>query len=226
MIEPPVTVGVIGCGAQGKNHLNVIKELGTEMAVVSALCDLSPERLQNAKEVWPEAEATDDFKEMLTPGELDLVIVATMPNTHMQMALAALEAGADVLCEKPFMRNAEEAETVLDTAERLGRQVQLGTNMRYMATSRYLHDLVASGEVGTPVYSKVWGCHVNPPWWGTSLLSQQLCWRCPRLYTDPRAGSCYLGRRFPESCLSECFYGASVSRKTWSHRFTGNQGTV
>ena len=166
MIDPPVKVGVIGCGAQGKNHLNVIKELGTETVVVSALCDLSPERLQNAKAVWPRAQATNDFKEMLAPGELDLVIVATMPNTHMQMVLAALEAGADVLCEKPFMRSVEEAETVLDTAERLGRQVQLGTNMRYMATSRYLHNLVASGEVGAPVFSKVWGCHVNPPWWG------------------------------------------------------------
>ena len=88
-----------------------------------------------------------------------------MPNTHMQMALAALEAGADVLCEKPFMRDLEEATTVLDTAERLGRQVQLGTNMRYMATSRYLRDLVASGEVGEPVFYKAWGCHVNPPWW-------------------------------------------------------------
>ena len=166
MIDPPVKVGVIGCGAQGKNHLRVIKELGTEAAVVSALCDLSSERLQDAKEMWPQARADDNFKETLAHGELDLVIVATMPNTHMQMVLAALEAGADVLCEKPFMRNLEEATAVLDAAERRGRQVQLGTNMRYMATSRYLHDLVASGEVGEPVLSKVWGCHVNPPWWG------------------------------------------------------------
>lgn len=165
MIDLPVKVGVIGCGAQGQNHLRVIKELGAEIAVVSAFCDLNPERLQNTSKMWPQALATNDFKEMLTPGDLNLVIVATMPNTHMQMALAALEAGADVLCEKPFMRDLEEATTVLDTAERLGRQVQLGTNMRYMATSRYLRDLVASGEVGEPVFYKAWGCHVNPPWW-------------------------------------------------------------
>ena len=165
MIDTPIKVGVIGCGAQGQNHLRVIKELGIETAVVSAFCDLSPERLQNTSEMWPQAQATDDFKEMLAPGELHLVIVATMPNTHMQMVLAALEAGADVLCEKPFMRDLEEATAVLDTAERLGRQVQLGTNMRYMATSRYLHDLVASSEVGEPVFYKAWGCHVNPPWW-------------------------------------------------------------
>lgn len=166
MIDSPVKVGVIGCGAQGKNHLNVIKELGTETAIVSAFCDLSLERLQNAREMWPQAFATIDFEEMLASAELDLVIVATMPNTHMQMVLAALEAGADVLCEKPFMRNLDEATAVLDCADRLGRQVQLGTNMRYMATSRYLRDLVASGEVGEPVLSKAWGCHVNPPWWG------------------------------------------------------------
>ena len=97
--------GVIGCGAQGKNHLRVIKELGMESAIVSAFCDLNPERLQDAREMWPEAQATNNVKEMLAPGELDLIIVATMPNTHMQMALAALESGADVLCEeKPFMR--------------------------------------------------------------------------------------------------------------------------
>lgn len=165
MINPPIRVGVIGCGAQGQNHLRVIKELGVEAAVVSAFCDLNPERLQNTSKMWPQARATDDFKEMLAPGELDLVIVATMPNTHAQIALAALEAGADVLCEKPFMRDLEEATAVLNTAERLARQVQLGTNMRYMPTSRYLHDLVASGEVGEPVFYKAWGCHVNPPWW-------------------------------------------------------------
>lgn len=165
MTDPPVRVGVIGCGAQGKNHLGVIKELGAETAVVSAFCDLNPERLQNTSEMWPQARATDDSQEMLASGDLDLVIVATMPNTHEQMALAALEAGADVLCEKPFMRDLEEATRVLDTAEQLGRQVQLGTNMRYMATSRYLRDLVASGELGEPVFFKAWGCHVNPPWW-------------------------------------------------------------
>ena len=166
MASQPIQVGIIGCGAQGKNHLRVIKELGQETAIVSACCDFNPERLQNASDMWPQARATDNFEEMLAPGDLNLVIVATMPNTHMQMALAALEAGADVLCEKPFMRNLEEATAVLDAAEQLGRQVQLGTNMRYMETSRYLHDLVRSGEVGTPVFYKTWGCHVNPPWWG------------------------------------------------------------
>ena len=166
MRDKSINIGVIGCGAQGQSHLRAIKELGLEVAVVRAFCDLSVERLQSAKELWPQARATDNFKKMLDTDSFDLIIVATMPNTHAQMTLAALESGADVLCEKPFMRHVEEAEMVLETAEKLGRQVQLGTNMRYMPTSRYLQHLVASGNVGTPVFCKAWGCHVNPPWWG------------------------------------------------------------
>ena len=166
MKDQPIRVGVIGCGAQGQNHLRIIMELGAEVGVVRAFCDLSPDRLRNAKRLGPRARAMDDFEKMLASDSFDLVIVTTMPDTHARITLAALESGVDVLCEKPFMRNIEEARVVLNAAEQLGCQVQLGTNMRYMPTSRYLHNLVASGEVGTPVFCKAWGCHVNPPWWG------------------------------------------------------------
>jgi predicted dehydrogenase len=102
---------------------------------------------------------------MLSPGDLDLVLVATMPNTHAAVAVGALEAGAHVLCEKPFAMDATEAQTVLDAAESAGRQFQLCTNMRYLPTSRYLRDLVASGQVGTPLFCRIWASHRNPPWW-------------------------------------------------------------
>ena len=103
---------------------------------------------------------------MLAPGNLDLVIVATMPNTHEAISLASLDAGACVLCEKPFMMNAAQAEAVLAKAAETGLQVQLGTNMRYMPSSRYLHDLVQGGTIGAPVFAKAWGCHDDPPVWG------------------------------------------------------------
>ena len=138
MKDQPIRVGVIGCGAQGQNHLRIIMELGAEVGVVRAFCDLSPDRLRNAKRLGPRARAMDDFEKMLASDSFDLVIVTTMPDTHARITLAALESGVDVLCEKPFMRNIEEARVVLNAAEQLGCQVQLGTNMRYMPTSRYL----------------------------------------------------------------------------------------
>ncbi len=166
MSEGPVRVGIIGCGTQGRIHARIIEELGEAHAHVAALCDLDPERLQDALGDCSQARGFGDYRAMLEAGGLDLVIVVTMPNTHAQMCTAALEAGAHVLCEKPFMTSQEEAVQVLDTAERVGRQVQLATNMRYMPSSQYLHRLVDSGSLGAPVLGKAWGIHDVPPWWG------------------------------------------------------------
>ena len=116
-MDRPLRIGVIGCGSQGLNHLRAIQELGAEIAEVSAACDLSEERLHQAGKMWPAARLEQDYREALAPGDLDLVIVVTMPNTHATMCLAAFEAGAHVLCEKPLMMNLEEAEAVLEAAE-------------------------------------------------------------------------------------------------------------
>lgn len=166
MMNRPVRIGIIGCGVQANVHFGCIEALGPEKATVGALCDLDEERLHKAQQMWPDARCERDFRAMLDQGDLDLVIIATMPNTHAEMALAALDAGAHILCEKPFMMNAEQAASVLAKADVVGRQVQLGTNMRYMASSRYARDLVSAGSIGAPVFFKAWGCHKNPPVWG------------------------------------------------------------
>ena len=166
MSDHPIRIGVIGCGAIARSHFNAYAELGEEAAIVATLCDLDEERLARAAERWPGARTTRDFEQMLAPGDLDMVLVATMPDTHAQMAIAALEAGAHVFCEKPFATSIEEATAILDTAVRVERQVQLGTNMRYLPSSLYLRDLVASGEVGDPLFCRASAYHLNPPWWG------------------------------------------------------------
>ena len=162
----PVRVGIIGCGTQGQIHARIIEAMGPGDAHVAALCDLDRERLQTTLSHCPQAKGYGDYRSMLEAGGLDLVIVVTMPNTHAQMCTAALEAGAHVLCEKPFMTRREDAVQVLDTAERVGRQIQLATNMRYMPSSQYLQGLVQSGSLGAPVLGKAWGIHDVPPWWG------------------------------------------------------------
>ena len=165
MLDRTVRIGMIGCGHQANVHFGALHALGEEIAIVVAVCDLDDERLAKAGEVWPKARRTTDYRRMLEPADLDLVIVATMPNTHEAMSLASLDAGAHVLCEKPFMLNVEQAENVLAKAADTGFQIQLGTNMRYMPSSQYLHDLVRGGSIGEPVFGKVWGCHDIPPVW-------------------------------------------------------------
>ena len=166
MLDRAVRVGMIGCGTQANVHFAGLKALGADQATVAAVCDLDDERLDDACQHWPAARATKDYRAMLAPGDLDLVIVATMPNMHEAMSLASLDAGACVLCEKPFVMNVAQAAAVLAKAAATRLQVQLGTNMRYMPSSRYLRDLVQGGTMGEPVFAKAWGCHHDPPVWG------------------------------------------------------------
>ena len=106
MLDRAVRIGMLGCGTQAHVHFGALQALGAEIAIVTAICDLDDERLAKAGEVWPEARRATDYRAMLEPADLDLGIGATMPNTHEAMSLASLDAGAHVLCEKPFMMNA------------------------------------------------------------------------------------------------------------------------
>ena len=166
LMNGPIKIGVIGCGAQANVHFDAIEKIGAERATVSGLCDIDQDRLDKAKRRWPEAFVSKDYKKLLKEAYFDLVMVVTMPNTHEEMVLSALRAGAHVLCEKPFMMNVDEAKNTLSCAADLGLQVQLGTNMRYLKSSLYLRDLMNSGSFGKPVYFKAWGCHDTPPVWG------------------------------------------------------------
>ena len=161
----PVRIGLVGCGAQGQNHLRELATLG-EAVEIAALCDLDDERLAAATETHPDAHVTKDFTGLNARGDLDLVIICTLPATHSRIAVAALRDGAHVLCEKPFAMNTVEAETILDAAEVAARRVQVGTNMRYMPHSQCLRQLMADGRLGKPLRLRVWGNHPIPPWWG------------------------------------------------------------
>ena len=164
-------VGVIGLGAMGKSHLEAYGRMpGT--VEVAALCDLREEALAAGGQRFPGARTAADFREMLEPGDLDLVSVITMPQTHCEIAVAALETGAHVLCEKPLAMNVAEADRMLGTAERGGRMIQVGTNMRHMLEAGILRELVASGKLGKPTYIRAWTYYQSIPWWGPHYITE------------------------------------------------------
>ncbi len=164
-------VGVIGCGKMGQSHFNAYGRM-PETVEVAALCDIREEALAAAAQRFPGARTAGDFRELLEPGDLDLVSVITMPQTHCEIAVAALEAGAHVLCEKPFAMNVAEADRMLAAAEQGGRMIQVGTNMRHMLESGMLRELVASGKLGKPTYIRAWTYYPSIPWWGPHYISE------------------------------------------------------
>lgn len=128
-------VGLIGCGWYGKTDL--LRLLQVAPVEVVALCDPDRRMLEEAGEIVAARQASRkkprlhaDFREMLKEKDIDLAIIGTPDHWHALTAIGAMEAGADVYLQKPVSMDVVEGKAILDTARRLGRVVQVGTQRR------------------------------------------------------------------------------------------------
>ena len=128
-------VGLIGCGWYGKCDL--LRLLQVAPVEVVALCDPDRRMLEEAGEIVAGRQASKkkprlhaDFREMLKEKDIDLAIVGTPDHWHALTAIGAMEAGADVYLQKPISVDVVEGKAILDTARKLGRVVQVGTQRR------------------------------------------------------------------------------------------------
>jgi predicted dehydrogenase len=158
-------VAVIGCGFQGELHSEILSSLpGVDLVAVA---DVDPARLARVADRFGVQGRFADYRDLLSgAGPLDLVTVCTMAVHHAAMTIAALEAGAHVLCEKPMAMNVAEGEAMVEAARRAGRQLAVGFNMRFTPNARTLADFIADGRFGRPVYTHAWAKASQVPWWG------------------------------------------------------------
>ena len=133
--DKPKRVGLIGAGWYGKSDLWRLVQVAP-VEIVS-LCD--PDKHMLAEAVTIAAQRTksskpprtyNDYREMLKEKDLDIVLVGSPDHWHALQAIAAMEAGADVYCQKPISRDVREGEAMLDAARRLNRVVQIGTQRK------------------------------------------------------------------------------------------------
>ncbi len=157
-------VAIIGCGFQGRVHLEAFRQI--EDAEVVAVCDVDAARCEQVADEYGVPNRYDDYRRLLDAHELDLLTVCTMPATHRAITVDAFDAGAHVLCEKPFALSLDEAKDMVAASRAAGRLLTIGFNMRYTVNARLLHDLVAGGQVGRPLCGRAWGLAGEPPWWG------------------------------------------------------------
>lgn len=150
-------VGLIGCGWYGMVNLRnlLVVTRGNRDVEVVSVCDPDSKMLDATRDeltqVWKlQAPATHaDFREMLKPRNLDVVIVGSPDHWHALHTIAALEAGADVYCEKPICHTIDEGKAMVATADRLRKIVQVGTQRRSTPHVKRAKEFVASGKLGT-----------------------------------------------------------------------------
>ncbi|MEM1942787.1 MAG: Gfo/Idh/MocA family oxidoreductase [Candidatus Caldarchaeum sp.] len=139
-------VAVAGAGFWGVNHLRVLKELPDCELV--AVCDLDIGRAEKAANRFGVASFFKDLDDMLKTAKPDAVTICTPSTTHAPIALKLLEAGCDILIEKPMSTNVEEAAKIIEQAERTGRTVMVGFIERFNPAVQQAHKLISGGEIG------------------------------------------------------------------------------
>jgi len=153
----PKRVGLIGAGWYGKSDL--WRLLQVTPAEVVSICDVDQHLLAGAVEMATQRQKSGkkprsykDFREMLREKDLDIVLVGSPDHWHALLAIAAMEAGADVYCQKPISADVLEGEAMLATARKLGRVVQVGTQRRstphWIAAKKQVVDAGLLGKVG------------------------------------------------------------------------------
>ncbi len=147
---------IVGTGGRASMYVDAILGSYADTSELVGLCDLSQIRMdyhnRQISEKWSApAVATyhaEEFDTMLREKQPDVVIVTTMDSRHHEYIIRSMDAGCDVICEKPMTIDAEKAQAILDAIERTGRQVRVTFNYRYSPLSTKVRELLHQGLVG------------------------------------------------------------------------------
>jgi predicted dehydrogenase len=104
-----------------------------------------------AADKWGWSEAATDWRDVIARDDIDVVDIVTPGDTHAEIAIAALEAGKHVLCEKPLANSVAEAEAMTDAATRAaerGVRAMVGFTYRRVPAATFARDLIAAGRIG------------------------------------------------------------------------------
>ena len=144
-MENILRVGVIGCGMISVNHFKALKQV--KNAQLAAVCDVDAEVLRKAMDEQ-NVKGYQDYRDLLADDEIDAVHICTPHYLHPQMAMDALKAGKQVLCEKPMAIHAADGERMVKAAGESGRLLGICFQNRYNESSQKIRSLLDSGEMG------------------------------------------------------------------------------
>ena len=174
VIMDTVRFGVIGIGNMGTTHANYISRGDIKGAVLTAVCDINPERLEWARNNLPtKVIMFDDYRKLFASGLVDAVIIATPHYLHPVIGIEAFEAGIHVLSEKPIGVYTSKVKEMMMAAAKSGRAFGIMYNQRTNPAFAKARELVKNGELGE-LKRCVW---IITDWYRTQPYYDSGSWR-------------------------------------------------
>jgi len=155
-----IGVGLIGTGYMGKCHAlawTSVSAVFGDAPVVRrvVLCEIEEDLARRRADEFGFAKSTPDWRALVADPEVDVVSITTPNALHAPMAIAALEAGKHVWCEKPMAPSLSEAERMAEAARASGRVAILGYNYIQSPAVRYIARLLSEGAIGRLTHFRV-----------------------------------------------------------------------
>ena len=155
---------VIGVGGQGRSHCKSLAQIRD--CEVAAICDVDPERLEQAAALLPNATGVkkfSDFRRLLEDKSIDTVSIATCDHWHTPVALAAILAGKHVYVEKPCSHNVRESNLLVKAAREHKKCVQHGTQRRSASLVKAAVQAMRDGVIGKVLAAKAINHQLRKP---------------------------------------------------------------
>lgn len=164
---------LIGCGRISPNHIEAAKNNGLDF---TAICDIVPEAMREKAERFgiEHVRQYTDYRELLAKEKPELVAIATESGKHAAIALDCIEAGCNVIIEKPIALSIEDADAIIQKAAEKGVKVCANHQNRFNKSIQKIHSAVEEGRFGKMLHGAAhvrWnrgrGYYEQAPWRGT-----------------------------------------------------------
>lgn len=156
-------VALIGCGVMGEEHLKDIYD--KDNVRVRVACDIDIQRAEKMQRRYGAQRIESDYVKAVSSNDVDIVIIATYPSTHLEILSECIQHGKHVICEKPLADNLSDGEKMLKLIkENPHVKVLVGYILRHNKTYQRVAEMIRQGAIGFPIVMRMVQNHHTMDW--------------------------------------------------------------
>lgn len=168
-----VRIGIIGVGIMGSGHAEYLLTGQVEKSILTCLCDIDSKKFIKFANIYPKLQCYTDYKEMITSGNVDAVIIATPHYFHPEMAIFAFEHGMHVISEKPMGVEARNVMRMNTAAIESGKVFSSMFCVRTDPNFRKIREMIMDGSLGK-IKRVTW---IKTDWYRPQAYHDSANWR-------------------------------------------------